>query len=54
MSVIKSLDRKNFRNLYVENNFPLEMVHQQTSQEGRTGSGLIVFLDKETQAKEVE
>lgn len=49
MSVLERfLDRKNFRNIYVENNLPLKITHRLTAQEGRPKTGITVLLDKES------
>ena len=44
------LGRKDFRNFYMEDDFPLKMAHQVTAQEGRPSTGTTVVLDKETKA----
>lgn len=44
------LVRKNFRNLNIENDFPLKMAHHVTAQEGRPRTGITVLLDQEAKA----
>lgn len=50
MSFKRVLGRKDFRNFYMEDDFPLKMAHQVTAQEGRPSTGTTVVLDKETKA----